>query len=108
MQTGASAEAAGVGNEGVVGVSLFMGGDTTPSSAVVPTAGHAYRLESGALKREFHRAGPLQSLLLRYTQALFTQMTQTAACNRHHTVEQQLCRWLLLTSRSRRHARGAS
>jgi CRP-like cAMP-binding protein len=97
MESGASAETAGVGNEGVVGISLFMGGDTTPSSAVVQTAGHAYRLESRLLKQEFARAGPMQSLLLRYTQALITQMFQTAACNRHHSVEQQLCRWLLLT-----------
>lgn len=96
-ETGASAEAAGVGNEGVVGVSLFLGG-TTPSSAVVQTAGHAYRLERSALKEEFDRAGPLQRLLLRYTQALITQTIQAAACNRHHAVEQQLARWLLLTS----------
>jgi CRP-like cAMP-binding protein len=87
----------GVGNEGVVGVSLFMGGDTTPSSAVVQTAGHAYRLERVCCKQEFKRGGLLQRLLLRYTQALMTQMAQTAACNRHHSVEQQLCRWLLLT-----------
>jgi CRP-like cAMP-binding protein len=86
-----------VGNEGVVGISLFMGGGTTPSSAVVQTAGHAYRLESDLLMQEFNRAGLMQSLLLRYTQALITQMTQTAACNRHHSIEQQLCRWLLLT-----------
>lgn len=97
MASGASAEAAGVGNEGVVGISLFMGGNTTPSSAVVQTAGHAYRLERSILTREFHRAGLLQRLLLRYTQALMTQMMQSAACNRHHSVEQQLCRWLLLT-----------
>jgi CRP-like cAMP-binding protein len=97
MDTGASAETAGVGNEGVVGIALFMGGDTTPSSAVVKTAGHAYRLERRLLKQEFDRAGVLQRLLLRYTQALITQMTQTAACNRHHSVEQQLCRWLLST-----------
>jgi CRP-like cAMP-binding protein len=97
MESGASAETAGVGNEGVVGISLFMGGDTTPSSAVVQTAGHAYRLESRLLRQEFDRAGLMQRLLLRYTQALITQMTQTAACNRHHSIEQQLCRWLLLT-----------
>jgi len=97
MESGASAETAGVGNEGVVGIALFMGGDTTPSSAVVKTAGHAYRLERRVLKEEFARAGLLQRLLLRYTQALITQMTQTAACNRHHSVEQQLCRWLLST-----------
>lgn len=96
-ETGASAETAGVGNEGVVGVSLFMGGDTTPSSAVVHTAGHAYRLERHRLKLEFNRAGALQRLLLRYTQALLTLMAQTAVCNRHHSLEQQLCRWLLLT-----------
>jgi CRP-like cAMP-binding protein len=97
METGASAETAGVGNEGVVGISLFMGGETTPSSAVVHTAGHGYRLEGSLLKQEVNRAGLMQHLLLRYTQALITQMTQTAACNRHHSVEQQLCRWLLLT-----------
>jgi len=97
MASGASAESAGVGNEGVVGISLFMGGDTTPSSAVVQTAGHGYRLAGRLLKQEFIRGGLMQHLLLRYTQALITQMTQTAACNRHHSVEQQLCRWLLLT-----------
>ncbi|MCF8161161.1 MAG: Crp/Fnr family transcriptional regulator [Polaromonas sp.] len=96
-ESGASAETAGVGNEGVVGISLFMGGDTTSSSAVVQTAGHAYRLDRHLLKQVFDEAGPLQRLLLRYTQALMTQMAQTAACNRHHSVEQQLCRWLLLT-----------
>ena len=96
-ESGASAEIAGVGNEGVVGISLFLGGDTTPSSAVVQTAGHAYRLPRGVLKQEFERAGPVMQLLLRYTQALITQMTQTAVCNRHHSVEQQLCRWLLVT-----------
>ena len=96
-ETGASAETAGVGNEGVVGVSLFMGGDTTPSSAVVQTAGHAYRLDRHVLLQEFNRAGALQRLLLRYTQALMTQMAQSAVCNRYHSVEQQLCRWLLLT-----------
>lgn len=97
MESGASAESAGVGNEGVVGISLFMGGDTTPSSAVVQTAGHAYRLEGYLLKQEFNRAGLMQRLLLRYTQALITQMSQTTVCTRHHSVEQQLCRWLLLT-----------
>jgi CheY-like chemotaxis protein len=97
MESGASAETAGVGNEGVVGVSLFMGGDTTPSSAVVQTAGTPTGWTAGVLKQEFHRAGTLQRLLLRYTQALMTQMSQTAACYRHHSVEQQLCRWLLLT-----------
>ena len=96
-ESGASAETAGVGNEGVVGISLFMGGNTTPSSAVVQTAGYAYRLERRQLMLEFDRAGPTQRLLLRYTQALITQITQTAVCNRHHSVEQQLCRWLLLT-----------
>jgi CRP-like cAMP-binding protein len=96
-ESGASSETAGVGNEGMVGVSLFMGGDTTPSSAVVQHAGHAYRLERSLLKQEFNRGGLMHRLLLRYTQALITQMNQTAACNRHHSVEQQLCRWLLLT-----------
>src|SRR5450756_614836 len=97
MESGSSAEIAGVGNEGILGISLFMGGDTTPSSAVVQTAGHGYRLQGRLLKEEFNRAGLMQRLLLRYTQALVTQMAQTAACNRHHSVEQQLCRWLLLT-----------
>jgi CRP-like cAMP-binding protein len=97
MESGASAESAGVGNEGMVGISLFMGGDTTTSSAVVRTAGQAYRLERRLLLQEFNRAGLMQRLLLRYTQALMTQMSQTAACNRHHSLEQQLCRWLLLT-----------
>ncbi len=97
MASGASSESAGVGNEGVVGTSLFMGGNTTPSSAVVKTGGHAYRLARGVLMEEFNRGGLLQRLLLRYTQALITQMTQTAVCNRHHSIEQQLCRWLLST-----------
>jgi CRP-like cAMP-binding protein len=97
MESGSSAEAAGVGNEGMLGVSLFMGGNTTASSAVVQTAGHAYRLKRQLLKQEFDRAGLFQRLLLRYTQALMTQMSQTAVCNRHHSIEQQLCRWLLLT-----------
>jgi CRP-like cAMP-binding protein len=97
MESGASAEAAGVGNEGMLGVSLFMGGNSTPGSAVVQNAGHAYRLSGHLLQQEFRRAGGLQRVLLRYTQALMTQMIQTAACNRHHSVEQQLCRWLLLT-----------
>jgi CRP-like cAMP-binding protein len=97
MQSGASAETAGVGNEGVVGVSLFMGGGTTPSSAVVQITGHAHRLETSFLQEEFRRAGMLQQRLLRYTQALIAQMTQTAVCNRHHSIEQQLSRWLLLT-----------
>ena len=97
MENGASAEIAVVGNEGMVGVALFMGGETTPNRAVVQSAGHAYRLEGQLLKEEFNRSGPLQHLLLRYTQALLTQMAQTAVCNRHHTVDQQLCRWLLLS-----------
>lgn len=97
MTSGATAEAAGVGNEGMVGVSLFLGGNTTPSTAVVQTAGHAYRLGRHLLAQEFSRGGEMQRLLLRYTQALLTQMMQTAACNRHHVVEQQLCRWLLMT-----------
>jgi CRP-like cAMP-binding protein len=97
MADGASAEIAVVGNDGVVGVSLFMGGETTPSRAVVQSAGHAYRLDGTLLKDEFYRAGPMQHLLLRYTQALITQMAQTAVCNRHHSLDQQLCRWLLLS-----------
>ena len=97
MDSGASAETASVGAEGVVGISLFMGGDTTCSSAAVLTAGQAYRLERHILREEFERNGPVQRLLLRYTQALLTQMALTAACYRHHSVEQQLCRWLLLT-----------
>jgi len=96
-ESGASAETAGVGNEGVVGIALFMGGNTTSSSAVVQTAGLGYRLEARLLKEEFDRGAFVQKLLLRYTQALMTQMSQTAACNRHHSIEQQLCRWLLLT-----------
>ncbi len=94
---GASAEIAVVGNEGIVGTSIFMGGETTPSRAVVRSAGHAYRLKAHLLKLEFDRAGPVMRLLLRYTQALMTQMTQTAVCNRHHSVEQHLCRTLLLS-----------
>lgn len=97
MENGASAEIAVVGKEGIVGVSLFMGGETTPSRAVVQSAGHAYRLRGQILKDEFYRAGPMQRLLLRYTQALLTQMAQTAVCNRHHTLDQQFCRWLLLS-----------
>lgn len=97
MESGASAETAGVGNEGMVGIPLFMGGDSTASSAVVQTAGYAYRLTNKVLMEQFNRAGFLQRLLLRYTQALMTQMSQTAVCNRYHTVEQQLSRWLLLT-----------
>jgi CRP-like cAMP-binding protein len=98
MTNGASAEMAVVGNEGLVGVALFMGGETTPSRAVVQSAGHGYRLRSKLLKQEFEFGGPLQHLLLRYTQALITQMAQTAVCNRHHSVQQQLCRWLLLSA----------
>ena len=97
LESGASAESAGVGNEGVVGIALFMGGETTASSAVVQTGGHALRLAGPLLKHEFNRAGLMQQLLLRYTQALMTQIAQTAVCYRHHSVEQQLCRWLLLT-----------
>jgi len=97
LANGASAEIAVVGNEGIVGISLFMGGETTPSRAVVQSAGHAFRLPVKLLKEEFARAGIMQHLLLRYTQALITQMAQTAVCNRHHSVDQQLCRWLLLS-----------
>lgn len=97
MEDGASAEIAVVGFEGIVGVSLFMGGETTPSRAVVQSAGYAYRLPGQILKNEFYRGGPMQHLLLRYTQALITQMAQTAVCNRHHSLDQQLCRWLLLS-----------
>ena len=97
MENGASAEIAGVGNEGVVGIAHFMGGNTTPSRALVQTAGYAYQLKVPLLMQEFKRAGVMQHLLLRYTQALLTQVSQTAVCNRHHSVEQQLCRWLLLT-----------
>jgi CRP-like cAMP-binding protein len=97
MEDGASAEIAVVGNEGIVGVSLFMGGETTTSRAVVQSAGYAYRLTGQLLKDTFVRAGPIQRLLLRYAQALLTQMSQTAVCNRHHRLDQQLCRWLLLS-----------
>jgi CRP-like cAMP-binding protein len=97
MEEGASAEIAIVGNEGILGISLFMGGETTPSRAVVQSAGHAFRLKAALLKNEFGRFGPTMHLLLRYTQALITQMAQTAVCNRHHSVDQQLCRWLLLS-----------
>jgi CRP-like cAMP-binding protein len=97
LENGASAEIAVVGNEGILGISLFMGGETTPSRAVVQSAGFGYRLRAPLLKKEFNRAGPVLRLLLRYTQALITQMTQTAVCNRHHSIEQQLCRWLLLS-----------
>ena len=97
MEDGSSAEIAVVGNEGILGISLFMGGETTPSRAIVQSAGFGYRLKADLLKQEFNRAGPVMHLLLRYTQALITQMAQTAVCNRHHSVEQQLCRWLLLS-----------
>jgi CRP-like cAMP-binding protein len=97
MENGASAEIAVVGNEGVVGVSLFMGGESTPSRAVVQSAGLGFRLKAQLMKDEFNRAGPVLHLLLRYTQALITQMAQTAVCNRHHSLDQQLCRWLLLS-----------
>ena len=97
LENGASAEISVVGNEGLIGVALFMGGETTPSRAIVQSAGHAYRLAGTLLKEEFHRSGGLQLLLLRYTQSLITQMAQTAVCNRHHSVDQQLCRWLLLS-----------
>jgi CRP-like cAMP-binding protein len=97
MEDGASAEIAIVGNEGLIGIALFMGGETTPSRAIVQSAGAAYRLDAQILKQEFVRGGPVQRLLLRYTQALITQMAQTAVCNRHHSIDQQLCRWLLLS-----------
>jgi CRP-like cAMP-binding protein len=97
MENGASAEIAVVGNEGIVGVSLFMGGESTPSRAVVQSAGTGCRLNAQLMKDEFNRAGPVLHLLLRYTQALITQMAQTAVCNRHHSLDQQLCRWLLLS-----------
>ncbi|NMM37910.1 MAG: Crp/Fnr family transcriptional regulator [Glaciimonas sp.] len=97
LENGGSSEIAGVGNEGVLGVSLFMGGDTTPSRAVVQTGGYGYRLKAHILMDEFYRAGPVLRLLLRYTHALITQMSQTSVCNRHHSVEQQLSRFLLLT-----------
>jgi len=96
METGASAEIAVVGREGIVGVSLFMGGESTPSRAVVQSAGQGLRLKAPSIKDEFNRA-PVMHLLLRYTQALITQMSQTAVCNRHHSLDQQLCRWLLLS-----------
>lgn len=97
MEDGASAEIAIVGNEGMVGIAIFMGGETTPSRAIVQSAGHGFRLSAAILKQEFVRGGALQRLLLRYTQALITQMAQTAVCNRHHSIDQQLCRWLLLS-----------
>ena len=97
LENGASAEIAVVGNEGLVGVSLFMGGESTPSRAVVQSAGKGFRLSAQAMKDEFNRGGAVLHLLLRYTQALITQMSQTAVCNRHHSLDQQLCRWLLLS-----------
>lgn len=97
MENGASAEIAGVGNEGVLGISLFMGGDTTPTLSTVYTGGYGYRLKARLIMEEFNRAGPLMRLMLRYTQALMTQISQAVVCNRHHSVEQQLCRWLLST-----------
>jgi CRP-like cAMP-binding protein len=97
MENGASAEIAVVGNEGLVGISLFMGGESTSSRAVVQSAGQGLRLKAELMKNEFNRAGPVLHLLLRYTQALITQMSQTAVCNRHHSLDQQLCRWLLLS-----------
>lgn len=97
LESGASAEIAVVGNEGIVGVSLFMGGGSTPSRGVVQSAGKGYRLRAELMTKEFDKAGPVLHLLLRYTQALITQMSQTAVCNRHHSLDQQLCRWLLLS-----------
>ncbi|HIH2747032.1 Crp/Fnr family transcriptional regulator [Burkholderia aenigmatica] len=97
MEDGSSAEISIVGNDGLIGIALFMGGETTPSRAIVQSAGHAYRLDARILKDEFRRGGSMQRLLLRYTQALITQMAQTAVCNRHHSIDQQLCRWLLLS-----------
>ncbi|WP_179405635.1 Crp/Fnr family transcriptional regulator [Burkholderia guangdongensis] len=97
MEDGSSAEIAIVGNDGLIGIALFMGGETTPSRAIVQSAGYAYRLDARILKDEFRRGGSMQRLLLRYTQALITQMAQTAVCNRHHSIDQQLCRWLLLS-----------
>ena len=97
LESGASAEISVVGNKGIIGIALFMGGGTTPSRAVVQSAGWAYHLDGQLLKNEFHRSGSLQLLLLRYSQSLITQMAQTAVCNRHHSVQQQLCRWLLLS-----------
>jgi CRP-like cAMP-binding protein len=96
LESGASTEIAVTGKEGLVGISLFMGGETTPSRAVVQSAGHGYRVRGAVLRKAFEASGELQHLLLRFTQALITQMTQTAVCNRHHAVDQQLCRWLLL------------
>ncbi len=97
MESGASTEIAVIGNDGVIGIALFMGGESTPSRAVVQSVGQGFRMKASVLKTEFERGGRLQYLLLRYTQALIAQMTQTAVCNRHHSVDQQLCRWLLLS-----------
>ena len=97
VEHGASTEIAGVGNEGVVGISLFMGSNTKPGQATVYTGGYGYRLKAQLMMEEFNRAGPMMRLMLRYTQALITQMSQTAVCNRQHSLEQRLCRWLLLT-----------
>ena len=97
MENGASAEISVVGNEGLVGIAVFMGGESTPSRAIVQSAGHAFRLAGARTKEEFHRDGDMQQLMLRYTQSLITQMAQTAVCNRHHSIDQQLCRWLLLS-----------
>jgi CRP-like cAMP-binding protein len=97
MEDGSSAEIAVVGNEGLVGISLFMGGHSTSSQAVVQAAGEGFRLEARTMLQEFNRSGAVMHLLLRYTQALITQMAQTSVCNRHHSLDQQLCRWLLLT-----------
>ena len=97
MENGSSAEIAIVGNDGMVGISLFMGGESTPSRAVVQSAGQGFKINAQVMKEEFIKAGPMLHLLLRYTQALITQMTQTAVCNRHHSLDQQLCRWLLLS-----------
>jgi CRP-like cAMP-binding protein len=97
MESGASAEISVVGNDGIIGIALFMGGESTPSRGVVQSAGYAYRLLGRKLKNEFNRHGELLVLMLRYTQALITQMAQTAVCNRHHSIDQQLCRWLLLS-----------
>ena len=97
MENGASAEISVVGNEGLIGISLFMGGESTPSRAIVQSAGSAYRLLGSRLKEEFNRHGDMLLLMLRYTQSLITQMSQTAVCNRHHSIDQQLCRWLLLS-----------
>ena len=97
MEDGSSAEIAIVGNDGVIGIALFLGGDTMPNRALVQSAGHAYKIECKVLQAQFHHSGEMQQLLLRYTQALMTQMAQTAVCNRHHSLDQQLCRWLLLS-----------